>query len=330
MLKCLECGREFSKMLALSVHVACKHCDINSYYDKYCRDKSSEGICQTCGKPTKFQGLRLGYSKYCSMNCCVKNQSRQLQHSNQMKTLWQDDCYRNNQVTKHTGIEQSEATIQKRLNTLKLNGSKTGSKSYKHTPEAIASMRKKLKGRRVSFEVRNRLSIAHTGMKHSEETKKKLSRLKIQEILDGRIPTKGGWGIRGQFFSLKNRREIRFDSLLEEKALMLFESLGSITGFDRCQFAIPYQWSDGTEHLYHPDFFVSSVLIPTVYEVKPSNMFQNDHNPEKFTAAEGYCKSKGWRFAVLTEKELGKQITALQRDSFEFSRMRTKQGVQTC
>lgn len=67
-IKCEICGREFSDLKSLSIHISKAHNSIQNYYDKYIK-QSNEGICKFCGKPTKFHGLRKGYARYCSTSC---------------------------------------------------------------------------------------------------------------------------------------------------------------------------------------------------------------------------------------------------------------------
>jgi hypothetical protein len=160
----------------------------------------------------------------------------------------------------------------------------------------------------------------------SAKTREINSKARIKVMLEGRGLNNWSRGVRGLFFSIKNKCEIRFDSLLEEKALLMFESLGSVLSFGRCAFAISYKWNDGSLHLYHPDFFVKGISETTVHEIKPARMFQEDHNPKKFKAAIDFCSSKNYQFRILTEQELGKQIASTFRDAYEFNRMKSKIG----
>lgn len=92
-------------------------------------------------------------------------------------------------------------------------------------------------------------------------------------------------------------------------------------------FAVPYiSPLDGKPHRYFPDFVVvakhNDKLITTVIEVKPhvqtlppkakkkrtASLLKEQAtyavNQAKWEAAEEYCKRKGWRFVIATEKEL--------------------------
>ena len=71
-LKCNICGSVWPNFVKLATHVSSKH-NISSkeYYDKYIK-KPDEGVCLTCGKPTRYKSMRIGYVKYCS-GPCVSN-----------------------------------------------------------------------------------------------------------------------------------------------------------------------------------------------------------------------------------------------------------------
>jgi hypothetical protein len=44
------------------------------FYDQVLR-KENEGVCVNCGKPTKFQGLKRGYSDFCSRSCYYQDKT---------------------------------------------------------------------------------------------------------------------------------------------------------------------------------------------------------------------------------------------------------------
>ena len=78
MMRCEICGK-LVKLCGLGTHVTLVHRDEMSpqeYYDAYVA-KPGEGICATCGKPTKFYGIARGYALHCSMACAAKDPSRQ-------------------------------------------------------------------------------------------------------------------------------------------------------------------------------------------------------------------------------------------------------------
>lgn len=92
---------------------------------------------------------------------------------------------------------------------------------------------------------------------------------------------------------------------------------------------IPYRSPiDGRVHRYFPDFYmkkrgidgkVESVLIevkpfaqtrPPIVQDKPTRRYINEVatwgvNSAKWKMAEEYCRDRGWKFIIMTEKELG-------------------------
>lgn len=68
MYKCKECDKEFTTRRLLSIHIKKHNLSNKDYYDKWLK-KDGEGICQNCGKPTRFYKLWIGYQKYCSKEC---------------------------------------------------------------------------------------------------------------------------------------------------------------------------------------------------------------------------------------------------------------------
>ena len=78
-MECLICKKEVKNYIALGLHLKKYHDNMTSkeYYDKYLR-QSNEGICPVCGKETKFQGIRLGYLKHCSIKCNMNDENTTL------------------------------------------------------------------------------------------------------------------------------------------------------------------------------------------------------------------------------------------------------------
>lgn len=76
-ISCALCNKSFTTIQSFSNHLGLIH-NIDSdhkkeYYDQYMKQEN-EGICQKCGKPTHFQNLTKGYTKYCCRSCQVSAQ----------------------------------------------------------------------------------------------------------------------------------------------------------------------------------------------------------------------------------------------------------------
>lgn len=91
------------------------------------------------------------------------------------------------------------------------------------------------------------------------------------------------------------------------------------------EIVIPYVSPvDGKVHRYFPDFFIRTKAGATILEVKPEKQTQMPVNKNKkvnrkylrevltygvndakWKAATEYCLDRGWKFKVITEKDLG-------------------------
>lgn len=107
MIICKICNEKFETLKQLSWHV--KHHNMNNqqYYDKYMK-KSNEGICLTCGKPTAFVSLNLGYRQHCNKACT--NADKQLQEK-RLNTNLEKYGYKTSFSTKETQ-DKVKQTIQ--------------------------------------------------------------------------------------------------------------------------------------------------------------------------------------------------------------------------
>ena len=72
---CKLCGYEAKNITALTTHLQYKHPEYNTqrYYDEFYK-KPNEGICEVCGKQTRFINMVRGYFKYCCKSCSHKNE----------------------------------------------------------------------------------------------------------------------------------------------------------------------------------------------------------------------------------------------------------------
>lgn len=72
---CKLCNTECKNVISLNSHIQYNHKDYNTqkYYDEFYK-KENEGICKTCGKPTKFSNFIKGYRNYCNNSCSHKTE----------------------------------------------------------------------------------------------------------------------------------------------------------------------------------------------------------------------------------------------------------------
>ena len=123
----------------------------------------------------------------------------------------------------------------------------------------------------------------------------------------------GKSSLRGKHFSVKNDRYNDFESALERDFLQLLEFDRNVWYFCEQPVSIEYEL-EGKLHHYTPD-----VLVYYREDVEPANKFRpmlcevkyrSDMKKKwtelkpKFMAALRYADAKGWRFKIITEKEV--------------------------
>ena len=123
MYRCKMCEREFETVLGLQRHVCCIHrLSSKEYYDKFFN--VNEGICLTCGKPTKYISLTKGYLKHCCVKCSSVDEKTYLKKKQTNLAKYGDENYRNK--------EKYEETCLKRY----------GSKNYLGTKDCVEKSKK--------------------------------------------------------------------------------------------------------------------------------------------------------------------------------------------
>jgi TnsA endonuclease N terminal len=121
-----------------------------------------------------------------------------------------------------------------------------------------------------------------------------------------------------------NPTEIIYRSTWELHMMQFFDTNEEITGWGSEELAIPYRSPlDGRVHRYFPDMIVKKrdgdiILVeikPYAQTQKPevpakkTKAFLNEAatyviNQAKWEAADQFCRSRGWKFQIMTEKEI--------------------------
>ena len=120
--------------------------------------------------------------------------------------------------------------------------------------------------------------------------------------------------VTGRFASVKNRNPIGFESTLEKDFFLLLEFDRRVESFEEQPVTIPYHNPEGRLCRYTPDVLVRyrPVLTgqlggpPALCEVKYRSDLR-EHGAEyrpKLTAARRYARDQGWRFRVVTERDI--------------------------
>jgi hypothetical protein len=114
----------------------------------------------------------------------------------------------------------------------------------------------------------------------------------------------GRGSMRGSFASLKNAIPLKFESDLERKVFALLEFAPSVTRYSQQPPRMPLR-IDGRTRLYTPDVAVQwrNGAIWLI-EVKPSDLAAQDSWQAKFEAAQVAAAELGYRFVVVTERQV--------------------------
>lgn len=124
--------------------------------------------------------------------------------------------------------------------------------------------------------------------------------------------------------------KIIYRSLWERKCMKVFDTNPNVISWASEEIAIPYRSPiDNKKHKYFPDFLIelkskTGKIETLLIEVKPSKQTIEPEKPKsgkitktyltemksfvinkaKWEAAEIVCMQKGWKFKILTEKEI--------------------------
>ncbi|RKT25625.1 TnsA endonuclease-like protein [Paraburkholderia sp. RAU2J] len=124
--------------------------------------------------------------------------------------------------------------------------------------------------------------------------------------------TPTGRGFRAKFFSPKNNRLVRCESLLEFDCLHLFEFARGVVRFVEQPKTIRYRVG-AASRTYTPDFAVDwSDGRRWLIEVKPADVLAEQRNQEKFDRLSEVFKSQGEQFLLLTDLQIRKSIRLAQ------------------
>lgn len=124
--------------------------------------------------------------------------------------------------------------------------------------------------------------------------------------------TPSGRGFRAKYFSRKNRRMVRCESLLEFDALFLFEFARGVRTFEEQPVSIEYSLN-GRSRRYTPDFGVDWADGRRWFvEVKPSEKLAETQTAEKFKALKLWFGTRGHSLVVLSELQIRRPIRLRQ------------------
>lgn len=124
---------------------------------------------------------------------------------------------------------------------------------------------------------------------------------------------KGRTSLRGTVFSEKSNRNTFFESSLERDFMLIQEFNTYVASYIEQPVEIEYL-DDGVKRKYTPDFLVTfrqdfeltRDYKPMLCEIKYRKDLRKDWKDlkKKYKAALSYATAQGWRFKILTEKEI--------------------------
>lgn len=134
-----------------------------------------------------------------------------------------------------------------------------------------------------------------------------------------------GRNFRGKFYSAKNARHIKCESHLEVLVARLLEFLRNVFGYSEQPPALFFRVG-GRRRRLTPDFIAHRRSgRDCLVEVKPAELAETPELKAKFAAAGEAAAARGYRFAVLTERAVGKVASQNLEEMLAIrGRMRTR------
>jgi len=117
-----------------------------------------------------------------------------------------------------------------------------------------------------------------------------------------KVSNRGG-NIIGYFPSIKIKRMVAFESLIERDYLYLLDYELDTEWFAEQPLTIEYQHNGKTLH-YTPDFHIAETGQDVLVECKPQALVDKEENQRKFRAACTWCANRGWTFRVVTDRDI--------------------------
>ena len=144
------------------------------------------------------------------------------------------------------------------------------------------------------------------------------------------MPLKGKYKIKNKKKYRGNSNNIVYRSSWERKFMVFCDEHRSILEWSSEEFSVPYRSPvDGKVHRYFPDFIVKKLnregkIETLMIEIKPKSQVKKPKggkfgvkqrknlrenvtwqiNNAKWTSAQRFCEKYGWKFKIVTEKEL--------------------------
>lgn len=304
---CKICNIIFEDNNKLTAHIKYFHkMKIKDYYDNYFK-KDNDGICKTCGKPTEFLSLRLGYREYCCNKCVQTSKEIQekIKKTNQERygsdyysktDKWLNSVKKTNQEKYGCDFAGQNKDVKEKA--LKTCLEKYGTTTYSQTEECkqkMADTNTKKYGKSAIMQVEE---FKEKSVKTCQEKYGKDNVSQVKEIQDKKIETnqqrygvdwfnnnKKAFKTNIQKYGVKypmQNHDIRCKS--QQKYLYnmkYFDSSWELAYYIwlkdhnidfKYQPSISFEYEyNNSKHVYHPDFLVET----EIYEIKGPQFFKD-------------------------------------------------------
>jgi hypothetical protein len=117
-----------------------------------------------------------------------------------------------------------------------------------------------------------------------------------------KVSNRGG-NVIGHFPSIKMKRMVAFESLIERDYLYLLDYEPHVEWFEEQPLHVKYRHDDKERH-YTPDFHIVEAGRKVLVECKPLALVDQEENQRKFRAARVWCAEHGWAFRVVTDQDI--------------------------
>lgn len=130
----------------------------------------------------------------------------------------------------------------------------------------------------------------------------------------------GHRAVRGYFPSIKNNRQVAFESTFERDLFYLLELSQNVISYEEQPLKVEIVWGESTWK-YTPDVLVTMTNrdIPTIYEVKPST---SDFPENKKKAMDRWCSNNNFTFEVIDASKI--RTPELTRAKFLYPYLRSE------
>ena len=304
---CKICNITFEDNNKLTAHIKYFHkMKIKDYYDNYFK-KDNDGVCKTCGKPTEFLSLRLGYREYCCNKCVQTSKEIQekIKKTNQERygsdyysktDKWLNSVKKTNQEKYGCDFAGQNKDVKEKA--LKTCLEKYGTTTYSQTEECkqkMADTNTKKYGKSAIMQVEE---FKEKSVKTCQEKYGKDNVSQVKEIQDKKIETnqqrygvdwfnnnKKAFKTNIQKYGVEHpsqNHDIRCKS--QQKYLYnmkYFDSSWELAYYIwlkdhnidfKYQPSISFEYEyNSSKHVYHPDFLVES----EIYEIKGPQFFKD-------------------------------------------------------